>query len=379
MLVLKVYKVCKVAMMDFYFKNFINFKLDKLSYAIMKLKIYMQKIQVNITVVTLLKILAVVAGVFLVWKAWQIVFIIVAALFLASLIQPVADWAHKYRVPRGVTVILAYIVGLGLLALTITLMVPTLIDQALKIGPIFGARWESLQDVIVGVQDLAVKYDLLPANGFASMQTQAAEAISRLLSALTGIFGGIAAFVIVLVITFYLVAQDDKAKTLVRDWVAKKHQKFILKLIDELQAQMSRWFVGQATLSLIIGILVYLALTILGIEGALVFALFAGLLEFIPYLGPILSSIPIVFVAFTQSPLHGVLALGALVIIQQLENHIIVPKVMQKAVGLNPLISIISMLVGAKLFGIAGALLAIPFATAVMVVVKEVREYLGNQ
>ncbi|MDF1497423.1 MAG: AI-2E family transporter [Patescibacteria group bacterium] len=336
----------------------------------------MQKIQVNITVVTLLKILAVVAGVFLIWKAWQVVFIIVAALFLASLLQPVADWAHKYHIPRGVTVISAYVIGLGLLALTITLMVPTLIDQALKIGPIFGARWESLQDVIVGVQDVAVKYDLLPENGFASIQTQAAEAISRLMRTLTGIFGGIAAFVIVLVIAFYLVAQDDKAKTLVHDWVAVKHQKFVLNLIDELQAQMSRWFAGQATLSLIIGILVYTALTILGIEGALVFALFAGLLEFIPYLGPILSSIPIIFVAFTQSPLLGVLALGALVVIQQLENHIIVPKVMQKAVGLNPLISIISMLVGAKLFGVAGALLAIPFATALMVVVKEVRAYI---
>jgi len=338
----------------------------------------MQKIQINVTVTTLLKILAVVVGVFLIVEAWQVLFIIIAAIFLASLIQPVADWAHQYHIPRGVTVIISYILGLGLLALTITLMVPTLIDQALNIGPIFGARWESLQDVIVGVQGVAVKYDLLPESGFASIQTQAAEAVTRLLRTLTGIFGGIAAFVIVLVITFYLVAQEDKAKTLVNDWVVKHHQKFVLRLIDELQAQMSRWFAGQATLSIIIGLLVYLVLSILGIQGALVFALFAGLLEFIPYLGPILSSIPIVFVAFTQSPLLGVLTLAALVVVQQLENHVIVPKVMQKAVGLNPLISIISMLVGAKLFGVAGALLAIPFATALMVAVKEVRTYVGN-
>lgn len=336
----------------------------------------MQKIQINITVWTLLKILAVVAGVYLVWKAWQVIFIIIAALFLAALIQPVADWGHKYKIPRGVTVLLAYVVGFGLLALTISLMVPTLIDQALKLGPIFGARWQSLQDVVGSVQSFAVQYDLLPESGFASIQSQAAGAVSRLMKTLTGIFGGIAAFVIVLVITFYLVAQDEKAKTLVHDWVAKKHQKFVLKTIEELQAQMSKWFLGQATLSLIIGVMVYLALTLLGVEGALVLALFAGLLEFIPYLGPILSSIPIVFVAFTQSPILGLLALAALIIIQQLENHIIVPKVMQKAVGLNPLVSIISMLVGARLFGVIGALLAIPFATALMVVVREVRVYI---
>lgn len=339
----------------------------------------MQKVQINVSVSTLLKILAVVLGVFLVWKAWQVILIILVALFLAAIIQPVADWAHKYKIPRGLTVIITYIVGLGLLALTITLMVPTLIDQALKLGPIFGARWDSLQDVVKGVQNFAVQYDLLPEDGFASIQTQAAEVVSRLLQALTGIFGGIAAFVIVLVITFYLVAQDEKAKTLVHDWVDKKHQKFVLKLINELQAQMSRWFRGQATLSLIIGIMVYLALTLLGIEGALVLALFAALLEFIPYLGPILSSIPIIFVAFTQSPWLGLLSLIALIVIQQLENHIIVPKVMQKAVGLNPLISIISMLLGARLFGLIGALLAIPFATALMVVVKEVREYMDQR
>ncbi len=362
------------------FIHVINPFLFDSRYVIMRLEtkgvnVCMQQIQVNITVGTLLKILAVLAGVFLLWHAWQVVFIIAAALFLASLIQPVADWAHEYHIPRGLTVIVSYIIGIGLLVMTITLMVPTLVDQAQKLGPIFGARWESVQDVMAGIKDMAVKYDLLSDNGFASIQTQVAETVARLMKTLTGIFGGIAAFVIILVITYYLVAQDKKALTLVNDWVPKKHQKFALRLVDELQQQMSRWFAGQATLSLIIGVMVFAVLSILDIEGALVFAIFAGLLEFIPYLGPILSSVPIIFVAFTQSPLQGFLALAVLVLIQQAENHIIVPKVMQQAVGLNPLISIISMLVGARLFGIAGALLAIPFATALMVVIKEVREY----
>ncbi len=335
----------------------------------------MQQIQINVTVGTLLKILAVLAGVFLLWHAWQVIFIIAAALFLASLIQPLADWAHEYHIPRGLTVIFAYIVGIGLLVLTIMLMVPTLIDQALKLGPIFGARWESVQDAMTGIKDITAEYDLLPDNGLASIQAQVAETVTGLMKTLTGIFGSIAALVIVLVITYYLVAQDKKALTLVNDWVPKKHQKFALHLVDELQQQMSRWFAGQAVLSLLIGVMVFIVLSLFRVEGALVFAIFAGLLEFIPYLGPILSSVPIIFVAFTQSPLQGFLVLGALIVIQQAENHIIVPKIMQKAVGLNPLISIISMLVGARLFGIAGALLAIPFATALMVVIKEARAY----
>ncbi len=335
----------------------------------------MQQIQVNITVATLLKILAVLAGLFLLWRAWQVIFIIATALFLASLIQPLADWAYKYHVPRGLTVIFAYIIGIGLLILTIMLMVPTLVDQALKLGPIFGAKWESLQDAMSGIKDITAKYDLLPDGSFASIQTKIAEIVANVLKVLSGIFGSIATLVIVLVMTYYLVAQDKKALTLVNDWIPKKHKKFALHLIDELQQQMGRWFAGQAILSFLIGIMVFIALSMFRIEGALVFAIFAGLLEFIPYLGPILSSVPIIFVAFTQSNLQGLLILVALIVIQQAENHIIVPKIMQKAVGLNPLISIVSMLVGARLFGIAGALLAIPFATAFMVIIKEIRIY----
>jgi predicted PurR-regulated permease PerM len=148
-----------------------------------------------------------------------------------------------------------------------------------------------------------------------------------------------------------------------------------MNLVEAVQAKMGGWFRGQILLCFIIGLLYYIGLLIIGIESPLVLALFGGLTEFIPYLGPILGGIPIVFVAFVASPWKGLLALILLVIIQQAEGHFIVPKVMQKAVGLNPLISIIALLVGAQLYGILGALLAIPVATAVSVVYKEVRNY----
>jgi predicted PurR-regulated permease PerM len=113
-------------------------------------------------------------------------------------------------------------------------------------------------------------------------------------------------------------------------------------------------------------------LTVIGYDSALVLALFGGFTEFVPYLGPILGGIPVIIVGAASGSLFTViLGIVMLILIQQLENHIIVPKVMQKAVGLNPLVSIVALLVGARLFGIVGALLSIPVTTAVGVVLTE--------
>jgi predicted PurR-regulated permease PerM len=113
------------------------------------------------------------------------------------------------------------------------------------------------------------------------------------------------------------------------------------------------------------------ALSILGVKYALVLALVAGVAESIPYLGPVFSAIPAVFIALTQSPLKALLVLIMYWVIQLTENHVLVPKVMQKVTGLHPIVSIFSLLIGAKLAGLIGALLAIPVATAVSIVIGD--------
>jgi predicted PurR-regulated permease PerM len=121
----------------------------------------------------------------------------------------------------------------------------------------------------------------------------------------------------------------------------------------------------------VIGAAVYIGLLILGVPYALLLGLIAGLLEIIPYAGPILSSVPILIIAFSVSPIKGFASLVLIIAIQQIENNILVPKIMQKATGLNPIISIVAMLVGVKFGGLVGALLAIPVATMLSVAVEE--------
>ena len=110
----------------------------------------------------------------------------------------------------------------------------------------------------------------------------------------------------------------------------------------------------------------------LGVKYALVLALLAFLGEFIPYLGPVLAALPAILVAFIDSPLKALFVFIIFVIIQQVENHILVPKIMQKAVGLNPLISILALLIGARLGGVMGVILAIPITTAIIVIISEI-------
>jgi predicted PurR-regulated permease PerM len=128
-------------------------------------------------------------------------------------------------------------------------------------------------------------------------------------------------------------------------------------------------------LGVVIGLLYFIIFSIIGLPYALLLALLGGLLEFIPYVGPLVAGIPAVIIAATISPLHLLFTVIAMVVIQQLENNVLVPKIMERAVGLNPIMSIVAVLIGAQLFGVVGALFAIPVATAISVVSVEFYQY----
>jgi predicted PurR-regulated permease PerM len=337
----------------------------------------MQDRNIYISTSAIVKMVAVVVAFIVLWLTKDIVTLFVISLFLAAVMQPTAEWAYKRKIPRGVTVLFLYFVLFGIFGLVITLMIPTLIEQAGRLASLLGQQWGWIQNISDSFKDFAGKYgfSININSGIASIQTQLGGAANRLVDLLSTVFGGVAAFIVVLVLSFYLVAQEDKAITLVQDWVPSKHRKFALHLISQLQDKMSGWLRGQIILAVIIGVFYFIGLSVLGVEGALVLSVFGGLVEFIPYLGPILAAGPILLVAFSHSTVTGLLALALMIVVQQLENQLIVPKVMQKAVGLNPLVSILSLLVGAQLFGFVGALMAIPLGTAVVLVIKEVKAY----
>ena len=118
----------------------------------------------------------------------------------------------------------------------------------------------------------------------------------------------------------------------------------------------------------------FIGLAIVGVPYALILAIFAGIMEIIPYVGPIVSAVPGVVLGFLISPTLGFLALLVYLVSQQMENHVIVPQVMKKAVGLNPISVILALLIGARLGGAIGAILAIPVATGISLFINDLLE-----
>ena len=175
----------------------------------------------------------------------------------------------------------------------------------------------------------------------------------------------------VLVLTFYMVVEEDNARRFVKSLAPVEYQPFLAQLFTKMQKKIGAWLRGQIVLAVVIGIASYIGLTILGVPYALVLALIAGLFEVVAYVGPIFATIPAAIIGFSVSPLMGVLVIILYLVIQQLEGNVLVPKIMQRVTGLNPIISIVALLIGVKLGGIMGAIFAIPIATMVSVILEE--------
>ena len=270
--------------------------------------------------------------------------------------------------------IVLYILIFGIVSLTIFLLVPAIAEQISELNQALPSLYEQALKFFSGVES-KIDQDGNLANEIQAelgeFRASLIKATGNVFETLIGIFGGLVSFFSVLVITFYISVEAEAIKRVVFFSVPRDYQQYTMNLINAIQRKIGLWLRGQVILMIIIGAMTYIGLSFIGIKYALVLALLAGLAEFIPFLGPVIAAIPAVFVAVVQSPLHLLLVIVVYVVIQQLENNIIVPKVMQRAVWLNPLVIIVVLLVGARFAGVVGAILAVPVATAISVIVRD--------
>lgn len=335
---------------------------------------------IDISVKTLIKTALVVIGFWLAYLISDILIVIAFAVIISSAVDHWASNLHKNGVPRTLGVILIYLIAIVLLASIFYLIIPLFLTQAITLMqdlPIYynqitkylgidhssaqSALIDKLQEAGVGLQD-----KLLAAGGGA-------------FAFFKNIFSGIFSVVATFVLSFYLSLQENGVKRFLQFITPKEHEDYIADLWHRAERKLSKWMQGQIILGLIVGVIVYAGLSILGVPYALVLALLAAVLELIPVAGPIIAAIPAVALGFVVSPLTGLLTLGFYFIVQQMENHIIVPNVMRKTIGLNPAVVIIALLTGAKLGGIIGMLLAVPTATVLVEILKERGEGTGGE
>jgi predicted PurR-regulated permease PerM len=299
----------------------------------------------------------------------NVIGIIFVSLILTAGITPWVDWLEKHRVPRVVGTIILYAILLSIFSLIVILIIPPLTEQ---IGQIISAFPQYYDKIIQGFERLK---NASPESGLVNNIQQSLQTLNDSLSKVAGgifsglvtVFGGFASFLSIMVITFYLTQERNNGKNIIHSIAPAQYQPYLLQLTNRIATKLGAWLRGQLLLCVIIFIVSYIGLTILGVRYALVLALIAGFFEFIPFVGPVVAAVPALFLSFAQSPIKALLVLILYIVIQQLENQLIVPKVMQKSTGLNPVVVIIAMLIGARLGGILGVMLAVPTAAIIQV------------
>jgi len=283
------------------------------------------------------------------------------------------DWFQKKRIPRAATVLVVYVFFLSVLGLAIGLLVPPLTNEIRGLGENFPALAEKLAGYFRVIRDYAASHNLQQqvANFTGSAAGKISQAGSGIFSGTVSFIGGIFEFVVVLSIAFYMSVQEKGIKKFFASVMPTEHREYALGLVDRIQFKMGRWLQGQMFLMFIIFALDYLGLLIIGAPYALVLALFAGILEIIPYIGPVISAVIAATISFLHGPLTGLLVLGLFVLVQQLEGYVLTPLIMKRAVGLNPVVVILALLIGAKLGGVMGIIIAVPIATVLGEVVGD--------
>ncbi len=314
-----------------------------------------------------------VGGIVLVWFLRDVLAIIFVALLLAALIDPFADHLHSKGMPRGLGVIIIYLCLGTVSVLGLIVLVPVVIEQFLQLVSNLSGTYSDFASSFGQLKTLSVKYgfetNLL--SSLQSLQEAITGSFASIFSTVRGFFGGIAALFIVLVLAFYMVAEEDTARKYFQNIAPLEYQPFLSQLFAKMQKRIGSWLRGQLVLGLIVGTAVYIGLSLLDVKYALLLGIVAAIFEVIPYVGPVLSLIPAAIIGFAQGPVTGLLVVGLYVIIQQVENNVLVPKIMQKATGLNPVVSIIALMIGIQFGGLIGAILSIPVATMISVVLED--------
>lgn len=289
------------------------------------------------------------------------------SVLLTTALNPVVNKLEKYKVPRGLGILMVYILLIIFFVFTISIIVPPLVTQTNNL-----LETLPLQNLSKKLQPVEVNLESL------QLITNQLGSFAPVVKFITGTFSAIITLFTFLVITFYMLMERKHLhKHLVfifgKDADAGKAENFL----EEVDKQIGGWVRGEFFLMVIIGVATYIGLTLLGVPYALALAIIAGILELVPNIGPIISAIPAILIAAiaTQNPLMAFFVAVLYLVIQQLENNFIVPKVMQTAVGIHPLVTILLIIVGLKLAGIAGAVLAVPAFLVVKVVYKELKPH----
>jgi predicted PurR-regulated permease PerM len=327
--------------------------------------------------------------VFLIRELKTVVLQLLFAVLLAAAASPVVDaittnervQRGRFRPPRALVTIFVFLIVVLLLVLGGMLIANTVSPDLRRLAtnlPQFVQQSEARINEMLHDPDIATR---LPAGveipqlqDLMRYATGLASQAPQLLRVATGAFGGVFQAIFALILAIYLTADGERIRRYLVQLLPFDRQPQALRITERIGMRLGAWARGEVLLGVIIGTMTWLAALAIGLPYAGALGLIAGVGELIPNLGPIIAAVPFAAVGFLSSPQQGLMALAAAVLIQQLENHFIVPRVMGHAVELHPVVVMVAILAGNELLGITGALLAVPVAASLAVVIDELQQ-----
>ena len=310
-------------------------------------------------------------GFWLLYRFNQVVFILFIAIVIGTVIRPAVAWLHRRGLSRIAGVIFVYLLLLALLIGFVLLLFPLIVEQGTTITAAVPGYYQSLRDWMVNVpnQIIARLSEFIPATlpslGPGAVQQTGPEVMASAGQALD--YGTLAAktifiTIVILILAFYWTLDGARTVKSFLLLIPQDRRESISELISAMETKVGFYIAGEGILCLVIGIMALVAYLLIGLPNALVLALVAGVMEAVPMVGPLLGAIPAALVALSIGPDKLVWVIVATVVIQQLENSLLVPRVMNKAVGVNPFVSLLAFFAFSSLLGVGGALMAIPMA-----------------
>ena len=315
--------------------------------------------KIEISQKTIIFTVLLILGLWFLYQVRSIIVLLFIAFILMTAVNPLVKMAKKIKLPTIVVMLVVYFGLIALVSTVIASLVPAVVQQTKDITLRLPTYMHNLEDIF------NAQFDPNVIGGYLN------SIPSNLLKIAAGAFSNIMNILALFFMSYYLVLERPHLhRYLMRFFENHDAEARAEALVLAVERQVGGWVRGELLLMVIIGILTYAGLALLGVPYALPLAVLAGLLEAVPNLGPTIAAIPAILIGLTVSP---VIALGTLilsVIIQQLENNLIVPKVMQSATGTEPLVTIVVLLIGFTLGGVAGAILSMPIYLTVQTVIK---------
>jgi predicted PurR-regulated permease PerM len=307
-----------------------------------------------------------IAAIFLIWK-FSFVFIVLFASFLLTFILlPFTKFLKKFRIPALFAVLIPIFALLGMTISFGTLVAPVIKEQLVALLENLPSTLSSLPFAdALQLNDLNIREFIIEQRGGLSRTVlDIGQSIAHFL------FG----LITVIVITTYWLSDYERIKSTLSSFVAERFRYRFEDIWRRLETKLGKWFLGQIMVSLAVGVMVWLAASVIGLPYAVALGVLAGLLEILPTLGPILAAVPAVLIGGTDSFEKAALVVVVYTVIQQIESHLITPQLMGRTVKLHPIAIITSFLAGSVALGIIGALLSVPFAIVVSSVVDSLRK-----